>query len=193
VEGDQRRRRQAGGSRHRGAVGKGAAHGATAEPSRDRSAQRRCEQEDAEHGGKAELPADICGDARLEGEQDRSGDRQRVEARGSASREGRQHAQRAHHPRPLDRRTGSRQRNVDDDQRQDPDQARTQRHPQRRQQRHQQEGEQGDVLTADREQVAEAGPAEVLDRPGVESLVLAEDEAARQRRLARRHPIPQRR
>ena len=40
---------------------------------------------------------------------------------------------------------------------------------------------------ADREQVAEAGAAEVLLRLGVDALVLAEHEAAGERRLARRH------
>ena len=45
----------------------------------------------------------------------------------------------------------------------------------------------------DREQVAEPGAAEILDRRRVDPLVLAEHEAARQLRLARRHPPAERR
>ena len=92
----------------------------------------------------------------------------RVEARGAPPRQRCEHAGGAHHPGPLDRGTGAGQRHVDGDQRQHPDQPLAQGDAERAQQRHRQQRQQGHVLTADGEQVAQPGAAEVLLRPRVD-------------------------
>ena len=160
------------------------------DPRRDRLPQRRGEQEDPDHRGEAELPADVGGDMRVDRQGDDQRQDERVEPRRSPARQRRQHPHGAHHSGPLDRRPGPGERDVEGDQGEHPDQALAQRYPQRAEHRHRQQGEQQDVLTRDGEQVAEPGAAEVFDRFGVDAVVLAEHEAARQLGLARRHPAP---
>jgi len=187
MEGDQRRRGERGGDRHRRSLGQSAAPAPGADPRRDAGPQRRGEQEDAEHRREAELPADVARDPRLEGEQNHRREHQRVEARGAAASQGRQHAQRTHDPGALDRRTGAGKRHIDGDQAEHPEQTGAERQPERRQHWHRQQDEQRHVLTRYGEQVAQPGAAEVFRRRLVDLLVLAEHEAARQCRLPRRH------
>ncbi len=80
MESDQRRRGERGGNRHRGSLGERAAPAAAPDPGGDRLAQRRGEGEDAEHRGKAELPADVGGDVRVDRQGDNRGHGERVEA-----------------------------------------------------------------------------------------------------------------
>ena len=190
MKGDQRRGRQGRGGCHRHPLGEGAAErpaqaGATPEPGGERRGQRQ----DAEDGGEAELPADVGGDAGVDrnGHQGRHG--QPIQARGAPPRERRQHRQRAHHAGPLDRRPRSGQRHVDRDQAEHPEQPGPQGQAERGEQWHRQERQERHVLATDGEQVRQPCPAEVGHRRPVDALVLAEDEAPRQRRLAGRHPV----
>ncbi len=111
------------------------------------------------------------------------------EARRPAER--RQQPRRPHHRGPLDRGTAAGERQVDGDQAEGPEQPLAQRDAERAQNRGGEQRQQGDVLSRDGQQVAEPGAAEVLARPCVDRLVLAEHEAPRQRGLARRHPAAQ--
>ena len=142
VEGDQRRRRQRRGDRHRGALGERMAPAATPDPRGDRLSQRRGEQEDPDHRGEAELPADVGGDMRVDRQGDDQRQDERVEPRRPPPRQRRQHPHGAHHAGPLDRRPGPGERDVERDQGQDPDQALAQRYPQSAEHRHRQQGEQ---------------------------------------------------
>ncbi len=149
-------------------------------------------EQDPDHRGEAELPAGVAVRSRVDRERDRDGEQHRVPAgSGPVGQRGDQ-AGGSHHPRALDRGTRPRDRHVDRDQQQRPDQPGAQRQPEHRQQGPGQDAEQDHVLSADREQVGQVRSLEVLARPAVDPVVLAEDEASRQRRLPLGHPTPQR-
>ena len=115
-----------------------------------------------------------------------------MEARMRTPRQCRNHRCGAHRAGTLDRRAGAGDQDVEDDERQQ------QRHPGSEpetgqgQDRRREQGEQGDVLAAHRKQMGQPGAAEVVDRGGVDAVVLAENEAAQQRCLGRRVAVAER-
>ncbi len=137
--------------------------------------------EDPEDCGKAQLPADIAQGARIERQGHGGGEQERVPARARPVAERGDDAGRTHDPGALDRRTTAGDRDVDGDREQDPGEACPARDPEHSENRAGEDREQDDVLTTDREQMRESGGLELIDRRRVDTVVLAEDEAAQER------------
>ncbi len=142
--------------------------------------ERRGQDEDRDDRGERQLPSRIAGGPRIEPERDRGGEQQRVPARGRATGEDGDEAGGAHDAGPLDRGTGARQRDVQRDQDETPEETCAQARPERGQDRKAEGDEQHHVLTARGQQMGEPGDAEVLARGLVERLVLAENHPPRQ-------------
>ena len=139
--GDQRRRGQRRGDGQSSALSKRLRRAPRPDSGDDRPPQRSGQQEDADDRGKAQLPADVGRDPRFDRDGHDCRHREPVEAGGAAPGERRQDRDRPHHRGPLDRGAGAGQRDVDRDQRQDPDQPRPQRDPEAAENRHRQQSE----------------------------------------------------
>ena len=156
------------------------ASGAGVPRERSATASGEARTQDRDDRRERQLPAGIAGGPRIEPERDRGGEQQRVPARGRAAREDGDEAGGAHDPGPLDRGPGARQRDVQRDQDQAPDETRAQSGSERGQDRKPEGDEQHHVLTARGQQMGQPGDAEVLARGLVERLVLAENHSPRQ-------------
>ncbi len=156
--------------------------------SREGPAQREPDQQDARHGGERQLPACVGPGARVEQQRGRGGQQQRVPARRGTRERERRDPRRRHHAGALQRRTGAGQRHVQRHEAQERHAARPRAEPGDGEGRQRERHEQHHVLTAHRQQMSEAGVAEVLARGAVDRLVLAEHHAADERGLGRGQP-----
>ena len=91
-------------------------------------AEARGPEQDPDHRGEAELPADVAARSRVEREGEEAGEQDRVPARARPPGQRRHHPGRAHDAGALDRGPGAGQRHVEGDQRQDADQPGPKRH-----------------------------------------------------------------
>lgn len=178
---DQRRGGEGGRQRHRDGLRRGARQAAW-----ESVAHARGKQRDPQHGGEAQLPARVGGGARIEQERRDGREQEHVRAGRRAAGERGADRRRAHDPGALDRGAAAGQRNVERDEGQRRDPARTdtgagddaQREHERRQQR--------DVLPARGGEVAEADRGERVGDVVGQRRVVAEDHPAQQRGLGRR-------
>jgi hypothetical protein len=154
----QRGRGERRGDRHPGALGEDPPPAGHASPivalswrSEELVANRSCPEQDPDHGGEAQLPADVVGCPRVDRQGDEGGERDRVPARPRPCGERGRHPRRAHHAGSLDGGTCAGDRHVDRDQRQNAEQTGADRDAQERQQRHRQQRKQHHVLPRDGE------------------------------------------
>ena len=97
----------------------------------------------------------------------------------------------AHHPGALDRRPGAGERHVEGHQSECEHEPSAKADPEHRARRQDQRRQQHHILAADREDVREAGPLELVTHALVQSLVLPQHHAAQQRRLLFAKPARQ--
>ncbi len=146
-------------------------------------AQRGDEREHRDDGGEAQLPAGIFGGTRVPRQRDRRGEQERVPARGRPAGEHGDEARHAHDGGALDRRAAAGERDVGRDEGDRQPQAGGEAEPGGGPDRQDEGREQEDVRPARRDEVREAGCAEVLAHRLGERAVLAEHHPAGERAL----------
>ena len=179
MQGDERSRAQRGGDRDGERFGEPARHPAAAK----RRAQGRDDREHRDDRREAQLPAGVLGGARVVDEGDGGREQQRIPARSRPSGECRHEACDSHDRGALDRRPGTRERDVRRDERDREPQARREAEPGERPEREDERREQEHVRPARRYEVGKPGGAEVLPERLGQRAILAEHHPAGERAL----------